>query len=519
MNFFEQQRQSRRDTGVLLFLFTWTVILVSVGVGFGVQQALKLQSEYWQKIAFGNMAFFTLITLWKWHSLWDGRSVAAQLGGESADPGDAREKQLLNIVEEISIAAHFPIPSVFVLRGDESINAFAAGDTPQQAAIAVTSGALKFLTRDELQGVVAHEFSHLIYRDVRLNQVLAGVVSGFLILQKLGARVSSRSARGKAGAALAVLFVAGLVGQFIARILKSCISQQREFLADASAAQFTRNPESLARVLAKIEKAIGSSVISPNKVGLAHLFFANPWANFEERSHPPIRERIQKLLPQANLEFFLSTVETPEILPPEEKSVWRGNVQQAKQFDSSDEARLGLAVLAFGGQANAGKLMELLREQKSESLKVIQKLESRSKDPSQKPQMFFQAVQVLQKCPVGERQEILSRLHESLHADQILTREESLMFLLAEQLLLPASMGRSFVPRSEALVRFQSLLSHWDHHEAQRLLPSLKRLGQRDLDRLCSAIESWPDLDQDFFRLYLGIAPRGFSRPESRQAA
>ncbi len=268
-----------------------------------------------------------------------GKAVAESLGGVWLNPVGASpaERRLLDVVEEMSIASGMPVPPVYQI-DDESINAFAAGNTPNDAVLGFTRGAISSLARDELQGVVAHEFSHIAHGDMRLNIRLACAVAGVMVLMLIGrallhgSRFSGKS-KNQGGLLLcaACLMIIGAVGAFFGRILQAAISRQREFLADASAAQYTRHPESLARALRLIAGVHNNTLQSSDVSGLNHFFFtsaANTWL----ASHPPIHERIRRL------EESSSTTQIPTTVA----------------VDSSQSTTVGLLGLAGGHQVAPG---------------------------------------------------------------------------------------------------------------------------------------------------------------------
>lgn len=248
-----------------------------------------------------------------------GQQVAESLGGVLVTPGtrDPLEKRLLNVVEEMAIASGIAIPSVYVLRNERGINAFAAGTSPNEAAVAVTRGALENLSREELQCVVGHEFSHILNGDMRLNIRLLASIFGIVciavfgrILIRVGAELLARRPRrskddGNAvGVALAIMaggaavWVMGSLGVLFGRILQSTISRQREYLADASAVQFTRNPVGMASAL----KTIGavsthSTLLSPKAGEVSHMLFAAGGVEALFASHPPLKKRIRRFDP------------------------------------------------------------------------------------------------------------------------------------------------------------------------------------------------------------------------------
>ncbi|HEX2677566.1 MAG TPA: M48 family metallopeptidase, partial [Polyangiales bacterium] len=262
-----------------------------------------------------------------------GASVAEMLGGRliSGSPKDSLEKRLLNVVEEMAIASGVPVPQVFVLDGEQGINAFAAGYSPDDAAIACTRGCLEKLTREQLQGVIAHEFSHVLNGDMRLNIRLMGVVFGIVCIGLAGRflmRVAGRSSmsygsyssssrRGRdngGGATIAIflfglgVFLVGLVGELFGKLIKAAVSRQREFLADASAVQFTRNPHGIAGALQTIGGfSHGASMATPNAEEASHFFFGDIHKRLVSHSvfatHPPLAERIKRIDPSFQGEF------------------------------------------------------------------------------------------------------------------------------------------------------------------------------------------------------------------------
>ena len=249
-----------------------------------------------------------------------GKSVAESMGGRLAKPnGDIKERQLLNIVEEMALASGMPVPPVYVLDNEPGINAFAAGNTPEDAVVAVTSGALYSLKRDELQGVIGHEFSHILNGDMRINIRLMGVIFGIYVIYFIGWMlfrsifyVSISSSEEEKGAGVAKLGVAGIglwvmligsLGLLFGNLMKAALSRQREYLADASAVQFTRNPKGIADAL----KRIGGidpdrqKIRTPAAAEASHLFFSEFSSSLFSllfATHPPLEKRIRRLDPE-----------------------------------------------------------------------------------------------------------------------------------------------------------------------------------------------------------------------------
>lgn len=335
MNFFEHQDRARTNTVYLVFLFTLAVAFVIAAVyllflfGFNFEKTMDsvdpnpfALETLWQPTLFYKVAggLFVLISFASLFKIWmlsngGGAAVAEHLGGRKVDPGttDLGERQLLNVVEEIAIASGTPVPSVYVLDDESTINAFAAGMTPGNSVIAVTRGTLGFLNREELQGVIAHEFSHIVNGDVKLNIRLMGLLNGILFLALIGKgilRSSGRSSRGRkssGGQAALVglgLYVIGYIGVFFANLIKSAVSRQREFLADASAVQFTRNPDGISGALKKIGGCHqGRNLVTSNAEEASHMLF-DSFASFDWlATHPPLVERIRVIDPKFNGQF------------------------------------------------------------------------------------------------------------------------------------------------------------------------------------------------------------------------
>ena len=308
MNFFEQQARARRSSTRLVVLFALAVAGMVLAIDLAV---LLVAGTNWPLLAFTTLATLAVIGLGSLYRLASlrggGDAVALQFGGTPVphDTSDASLRRLRNVVEEISIASGVPVPGLYVMENEAAINAFAAGYSSSDAAIAVTRGALDRLNRDELQGVIAHEFSHVANGDMRLNIRLMGVLFGILMISLIGRKVlylggsRDRNAAAVMMAALVALVV-GSIGMFFGRMIKASVSRSRERLADASAVQFTRQTSGLAGALKKIaglpdgarlsdraDAEEASHMLFGDGVGFSGLF----------ATHPPILERIQALEP------------------------------------------------------------------------------------------------------------------------------------------------------------------------------------------------------------------------------
>jgi len=323
MRFFEHQARARRRTLwlVLAMLAATAVVVVAVDsvVLFASYQLTDFPSggfDRWWPAQTGLIATATTLALlligggsvYKMSALsGGGGEVASSVGAVPVGPDtrDPARRRLVNVVEEMAIASGIPVPAVYVLEGEPGINAFAAGYSPSDAAIAVTQGTLDTLTRDELQGVIAHEFSHIFNGDMRLNLRLAGLLHGILLISLLGRGLMRVSGRGNGkGAAFLIatgfaLFVVGFIGVLCARIIKAAVSRNREFLADASAVQFTRNPSGIGGALKKIAAGDGSVLARTEAEEVSHMLFATG-ISFTRlmATHPPIEDRIRAIEPR-----------------------------------------------------------------------------------------------------------------------------------------------------------------------------------------------------------------------------
>ncbi|MDJ0702219.1 MAG: M48 family metallopeptidase [Leptolyngbyaceae cyanobacterium MO_188.B28] len=321
MNFFEHQDQARQNTKQLMGLFGLAIAGMILSIYAVVVIALLDGGAggWWRPevlflVSLGTLAVVGSGSAYKILQLRQGgMAVAENLGGRlvNLQTRDPREQTLLNVVEEIAIASGTPIPAVYLLEYEPGINAFAAGYTPNDAVIGVTRGCLEHLDRDELQGVIAHEFSHILNGDMRLNIQLIGVLQGILLIYIIGrvflrsAGSSRRRSRREKGNGIVFIGLAlmgiGGVGLLCGRLIKSAVSRQREFLADASAVQFTRNPSGISSALKKLGGFIeGSRIDSPKAEEASHLFFGNAlspsfFLNELFATHPPLEERIQRL--------------------------------------------------------------------------------------------------------------------------------------------------------------------------------------------------------------------------------
>ncbi|GAB2614737.1 M48 family metallopeptidase [Novilysobacter erysipheiresistens] len=313
MNFFERQAAARRSSSRLVLLFGVAVVAIVLAVD-AVAWLLSGSPGVLLAVTLATLATIGLGSLYRLASLGDGGdAIATQLGGELLvdDGGDLDLRRLRNVVEEIAIASGVPVPKIYVLEHESAINAFAAGYSTSDAVVAVTRGALDRLNRDELQGVIAHEFSHILNGDMRLNLRLVGVLFGIAMIAIAGRKVMEFSVVGRRGRSVGVVvfaavvaLVVGSIGLFCARLIKAGVSRNRERLADASAVQFTRQTAGLAGALKKIGGLPdGSRLASAGDAEeVSHMLFGEG-LGFDGlfggwlATHPPLVERIQALEP------------------------------------------------------------------------------------------------------------------------------------------------------------------------------------------------------------------------------
>lgn len=346
MNFFQHQDNARKRTRLLvlyyvmalfaLALMFYALVVFIISMVDNSYAAQLRDVNYFDPLLFLATSCGVVLVIGGASALKSlelagggGDAVAQQLGGKlltSASTRDFKERQLLNIVEEMAIAAGINVPNVYLLDHEATINAFAAGFTPNTAAIGVTRGSLEYLNRDELQGVIAHEFSHILNGDMRINIRMISILFGLNLLLIIGwmiFRIAGESSRYRAissrsdnnnsgGGVMLVLFVLGLgfviigvLGTFLSSLIQAAISRQREYLADASAVQFTRNPDGIAGALKKIGcPNVSSRIRSPNAGEASHMFIANIFgrSSFAElmATHPTLAERIHRIDPNFN---------------------------------------------------------------------------------------------------------------------------------------------------------------------------------------------------------------------------
>lgn len=323
--FFQRQANARRNTFLLVLLFSAAVVLITLAVclvGYyttrsettGLNFLKWLQSSHGLYTAAAVIVLIAGGSLIRWLDLaGGGHRVAKMVNARPIDPAtqDRDERRLRNVVEEMAIASGISVPDVYVMDNETGINAFVAGYTPGEAVMVVTHGTLTQLTRDELQGVVGHEFSHILNGDMRLNVRLIAILAGILMVGQIGSFLlrsahfgvsSSRDRRGQAAFALVglALMLVGYIGVFFGRLIQSAVSRQREMLADASSVQFTRNPDGIAGALYKIGIKTGYLETTSHASDVNHMCFGESTQvrlSSLLASHPPIQQRIEAIQP------------------------------------------------------------------------------------------------------------------------------------------------------------------------------------------------------------------------------
>ncbi|WP_457671236.1 M48 family metallopeptidase [Thiolapillus sp.] len=370
MDFFSAQDDARRKTRWLIFLFVLAILSLVVLTNLFIMLFAEYSTDYyvqdhtpmtfWEQfdwarftaIGLGVTVVILLGSLIRTLTLrGGGKSVAEMMGGRlvSGNPKTPLERRLLNVVEEISIASGTPVPQVYVMDKEPGINAFAAGYTTGDAVVAVTQGCLEKLNRSELQGVIAHEFSHIINGDMRLNIRLIGVLFGILMVALIGRLVfrwgafGGRNSRENNGIPLVVLglglLILGYVGVFFGNLIKASVSRQREFLADASAVQFTRDPDGIAGALKKIGgDSQGALINHPDAEELSHAYFEEGVPHLFSSlfaTHPPLDKRIRKIQPDWDGKFVVPEPASPADVQREE--------------DQREQPRLSPQDMALGG--------------------------------------------------------------------------------------------------------------------------------------------------------------------------
>lgn len=518
--FFQRQASARRNTSLLVFLFLTAVALITLAVcvvGYFVTRSETTGQpfHYWLLSSHGLITASAVITLIfmgsliRWVDLSGGGSrVAKMVGARPIDPDtrDSDERKLRNIVEEMAIASGVAVPELYIMDNETGINAFVAGYTPGSAVMVVTHGSITQLTRDELQGVVGHEYSHIFNGDMRLNVRLIALLSGILMIGQIGGfllrasfysggRSSARNRDGRAQAAMGVLgvalFVIGYVGVFFGRLIQAAVSRQRETLADASSVQFTRNPDGIGGALFKIGLRGSYLDTTGHASDMNHMCFGeSARMKFSSllASHPPIEERINAIQPglMARLKSRLRDTEPGDDL----RAATSGqNPAEASSFAGAATNRFGFASgrrASHSGSAIATSVA---------TPEIAQRLSERVGTISPEGEDF--AVHLLQRLPstfrgllytrAGAIQLCYAMLIDDLNAQQQADR----LKLLTDHSLLGAQQDllAKLVPALQRLgeaVRFPAL---------ELAMPALRKLDPLERAELIANVRKLVDAD------------------------
>lgn len=489
MDFFEAQELARKRTKwlVVWFLLAMLGVVAAVDLLVVLLFGQELSVELLSLTSIGTAGVILAASGFKSLQLNGGGAVVARdLGARQIMPGttDFEEKRLLNVVEEMAIASGMPVPQVFLMDQEEGINAFAAGTEPSNAVIGVTRGCLQTLSRDELAGVVAHEFSHILNGDMRLNMRLMGLVFGLLVLSIIGQvlvdllrfqSLSSRRNDREGGNAVLALFllgvglmVIGAIGSFFGRLIQAAVSRQREFLADASAVQFTRNPDGITGALKKIGGLqAGSRLQNSRAAEASHMFFSGGGMfSFGLATHPPLEVRIKAVEKGWNGEF-----KAPE--PMRERPRREGGSTSARAGQDAVPAMAMMgAVAGLGGEDR--------------------------RDYS-RGEAIYEGIPEAWRAAVHDRQEAQALIYAFLLADEAELRDRELAHL-AE------TVGQD---ASEAARRWQEEAQGL--HSGRKIalieiaLPTLRGLSPSEYERFAAAID-WlieSDGEVDLFEFML----------------
>jgi Zn-dependent protease with chaperone function len=532
VDFFKSQDQAKRNTSRLIILFGLAVIslilitnfLIMVIFGFvgtemtsmAAVNAPRMNWEMFLYVGLGVSAVILFGSLYKIATLSGGGArVAEMMDGKLllSGTGDIREQRLLNVVEEMAIASGTPVPPVYVME-EAGINAFAAGYSPSDAVIGVTRGAINTLGREQLQGVIAHEFSHILHGDMRINIRLIGVLHGILILGIIGyhlMRSGSYSRRSKDSGGIVILglglLVVGYTGTFFGNLIKAAVSRQREYLADASAAQYTRNPNGIAGALMQIATHHERSFLNhPGGNEISHALFEEAQAHSLlgglYATHPPLEDRIAAILPNWDGKYDVAAV-----IPEGEQLA-----DAAGSESRSDRDRQRAAATLTAGAILGEQLVQAAGNPGLDHLSVAEKIIARippawiaaSRDPSGARAVVY--LLVLQESdPVRRRQlnllehsadsGVFAEVSRLLASGQSVSAEQRLPLVeicLASLRQLSAAQYRLFRQNFDEMIRIDNKINllEWSLHKLvlhhldavfSKRQPA--RLGRRDLAR------------------------------------
>ena len=408
MDFFESQESAKRSTWKLYLLFGLAILslvvvtnfLIMFVFGFASTQMTSMAGAQqmrfdWSQFLIVGAAVTVVVffgSLYKIKSLSGGGSrIAEMLDGKLLLGAGAnlKEQQVLNVVEEMAIASGVPVPPVYLL-DEEGINAFAAGYAPADAVVGISAGAVQTLSRAQLQGVIAHEFSHILHGDMRINIRLIGVLHGILILGIVGSgllysRSSLRNSRSKGqGAQVAIglgLIAIGYIGVFFGNLIKAAVSRQREYLADASAVQFTRNPEGIAGALMQIAQHSSRSYLShPASSEISHALFeenAPSYLSSMYATHPPLEKRIGAILPNWDGSFGLLKKSADDVASGKQNETHKPE----PRTPLTPQEKMTEVLTTMGGMAVAERMVSQIGNPGEQHIAVAAKLIQQAQGP------------------------------------------------------------------------------------------------------------------------------------------
>ncbi len=510
MDFFAQQEKVRRSSRWLVVLFILAVLAVVVSVdvvlalGFGLARqhqvpgAPMFQGINWHVLLGVSLAVIAgmgLASLFRSLSLRSGGGVVAQgLGATAVSPDTDNPvwRQLRNVIEEVAIASGVPVPDIYVLEREEGINAFAAGYGPSDAAVCVTQGCLDRLTRDELQGVIAHEFSHILNGDMRLNIRLMGLLFGVLAIGVVGrfmmysgagmrSRRNNNNTTSIAMIGIALLIV-GYVGFFFGRLIQAAVARSRESLADASAVQFTRQADGIAGALKKIAAlAEGSALRAHNAQEVAHMLFGEVGSLSRLfATHPPLPERIRAL----GVRF-----------DPDELDAIARDWAEPTMAHAGDDARASMSGFAPAGVFTPGATARGAMPDAGASLRLD--AHAVAAQTGQPGRGDVEAAGALRR---GIPDALRTQTHEPQRATALmlaLTLEADTGLRDAQLLRIDSAMGSAMAESVEAMqADIQALHPMLRLPLAALAFPALKRRPQPQLDRLLDTMDALVRIDQ-----------------------
>lgn len=450
MQFALHQDNAKKKTRFLVSVFCFALVAIVTVIYFSVVfGGWYFQSGRFELVLFQpeTLAITVLVVgvvvvfgaLFKQRSLsGGGRSVAESLGGELLVRGNLgyKEQRLLNVVEEMAIASGTPVPQVYLLR-DRAINAFAAGYTPEQAVVGITTGAVNELNREELQGVIAHEFSHILNGDMRLNIRLIAVVFGISCLAALGRiliRSGGRRRKGKGNSLPVlgvVLLIVGYIGTVAGHLIRASVSRQREFLADASAVQFTRSPEGISGALNKIlNNKYGSSIKVADTEEVEHMLFSASKLSFLFATHPPLDLRIERL----GVHKAMFSEEHGGYSESASSALAGVPSQVKEQISAPYSARLFIFALLLSEMSYENQQQEIVKFPETDQSLIRNCLLGLNPEDS-----FIEvelAIPVLQELSEKKRLEFLNQVASLISADQKVTVRELSVYVILKHSLL-----------------------------------------------------------------------------------